>query len=164
VIVHSIGPNGVYADVIERNKTQIKIKYYDARDGSHIIRWVEERETTMPKYTAIKPSVQVYFTTWVVTSEESEYVRKNKEQEMYAWQKDKNGSHNIVATIKRELHRNGHTDSILFTDSKEEVRTSEPIRSVRSWVMDKIKSKNPKTLYKNPRFDIMWEGYQWKRA
>ncbi len=117
----------------------------------------------MPKYTTIKSSIQVYFTPWVVVTENPEYVTKEKETRMFAWREDEDGP-NIVAVINRKLHRSGHTQSVLFTDSKEEIENNEPIRSVRNWVMDKIQSKNPKILYKKHRVDIMWEGYQWKQA
>jgi hypothetical protein len=40
VLVHSIGPNGVYASVLKTNGGRVKVKYYDARDGGDIVRWV----------------------------------------------------------------------------------------------------------------------------
>jgi hypothetical protein len=40
VLVHSIGPGGVFAKVVQVSGQRIKIKYYDARDGGDIIRWI----------------------------------------------------------------------------------------------------------------------------
>ena len=49
VLVHSIGPNGVYANVIGVSDDRIQVKYYDARDGGDIVRWVSRGEVlTMP--------------------------------------------------------------------------------------------------------------------
>ena len=47
VLVHSIGPGGVYARVIEISAQSVKIKYYDPRDGGDIIRWVDMSEVAL---------------------------------------------------------------------------------------------------------------------
>jgi len=44
VLVHSIGPGGQYARIIEISGHSIKIEYYDARDGGDIIRWIDKTE------------------------------------------------------------------------------------------------------------------------
>jgi len=49
VLVHSIGPNGVYANVVGVSNDRIQVKYYDARDGGDIVIWVSRGEVlTMP--------------------------------------------------------------------------------------------------------------------
>ena len=40
VLVHTIGPNGVYAKVLSTFYDRVKVKYYDAADGGDIVRWV----------------------------------------------------------------------------------------------------------------------------
>ncbi len=40
VLVHSIGPNGVYAKVTDTSYDRVKVKYYDAADGGDINVWV----------------------------------------------------------------------------------------------------------------------------
>ena len=124
----------------------------------------------MPRYAVIKPSVQIYFTPWIVVSENPKYVTKEKEQRMFAWH-EVEGGHKIVSTIDRKLHRDGHTQwvSVLDLNKKEcNSRTfhlnNEPLGKVQKFVMEQIKENNPKTLYKNHRKDIVWEGYKWKRA
>jgi len=47
VLVHSIGPNGVYADVVDLNEEKFKVKYYDARDGGDLTRWVYKTEVAI---------------------------------------------------------------------------------------------------------------------
>tara|TARA_R100001163_G_scaffold61646_1_gene51792 strand:+ start:1609 stop:2133 length:525 start_codon:yes stop_codon:yes gene_type:complete len=52
VLVHSIGPNGVYAEVIEarsgkRTGEKLKVRYYDANDGGDIVRWVDRSEVAI---------------------------------------------------------------------------------------------------------------------
>jgi hypothetical protein len=44
VLVHSIGPNGVYAKVVDTNYDRVKVKYYDADDGGEINVWVSYYE------------------------------------------------------------------------------------------------------------------------
>ena len=44
VLVHTIGPNGVYAKVISTLYGRVKVKYYDADDGGDIVRWVSVLE------------------------------------------------------------------------------------------------------------------------
>ena len=44
VLVHSIGPNGVYANVVGVSNDRIQVKYYDARDGGDIVIWVSRGE------------------------------------------------------------------------------------------------------------------------
>tara|TARA_R110001632_G_scaffold219848_1_gene349580 strand:- start:439 stop:726 length:288 start_codon:yes stop_codon:yes gene_type:complete len=46
-LVHSIGPNGVYAQVVAARQGMVKIKYYDADDGGDIERWVRVSEVTI---------------------------------------------------------------------------------------------------------------------
>ena len=52
-LVHSIGPNGVYAQVVATSEVlgsrqgMVKIKYYDADDGGDIERWVRVRDVTI---------------------------------------------------------------------------------------------------------------------
>jgi hypothetical protein len=47
VLVHSIGPNGVYAKVTGTYYNRVEVKYYDADDGGDIVRWVHINEITM---------------------------------------------------------------------------------------------------------------------
>ena len=47
VLIHSIGPNGVYADVMDFNEEKFKVKYYDARDGGDLVRWVYKTEVAI---------------------------------------------------------------------------------------------------------------------
>ena len=44
VLVHTIGPNGVYAKVLSTSYDRVKVKYYDAADGGDIVRWVSVLE------------------------------------------------------------------------------------------------------------------------
>ena len=44
VLVHTIGPNGVYAKVLSTFYNRVKVKYYDAADGGDIVRWVSVLE------------------------------------------------------------------------------------------------------------------------
>jgi hypothetical protein len=44
VLIHSIGPGGVYAKVVEISGNSIKVTWYDARDGGDITRWVDREE------------------------------------------------------------------------------------------------------------------------
>tara|TARA_R100000655_G_scaffold4834_1_gene15239 strand:+ start:1144 stop:1332 length:189 start_codon:yes stop_codon:yes gene_type:complete len=46
VLVHTIGPNGVYAKVLSTYYNKVKVKYYDAADGGDIVRWVHVGEIT----------------------------------------------------------------------------------------------------------------------
>ena len=47
ILVHSIGPNGVYAHVIGTHMDRVKVKYYDAGDGGDIVRWVSRDEVSI---------------------------------------------------------------------------------------------------------------------
>ena len=122
----------------------------------------------MPKYAVIKPSIQIYFTPWTVVSEESTYVTKGKELRMFVWHKSKNGP-KIIATIDRKQHRSGHTQwvSLLNQVEKEDNKNlyhfnDESLSKVQKFIVKQIKESNPEILYKNPRKDIVWEGYKWK--
>ena len=44
VLVHSVGPGGVLATVVEISGDSVKVTWYDARDGGNITRWVDRRE------------------------------------------------------------------------------------------------------------------------
>tara|TARA_B100000131_G_scaffold221323_1_gene212872 strand:- start:51207 stop:51365 length:159 start_codon:yes stop_codon:yes gene_type:complete len=44
VLVHSIGPGGVLAKILEISGDSFKITWYDARDGGSITRWVDRKE------------------------------------------------------------------------------------------------------------------------
>ena len=44
VLVHTIGPNGVYAKVLSTYYNRVKVKYYDASDGGDIVAWVGVNE------------------------------------------------------------------------------------------------------------------------
>ena len=46
-LVHGIGPNGVYAQVVAARQGMVKVKYYDADDGGDIERWVRLSEVTI---------------------------------------------------------------------------------------------------------------------
>ena len=47
VLVHSIGPNGVIAEVVGECGDRVKVRYYDARDGGTIERWVHTSEVAV---------------------------------------------------------------------------------------------------------------------
>ena len=115
----------------------------------------------MPKYAVIKPSRQINFTPWVVVSEDPDYTTKHKEIRMFAWYKSEDGLE-IEAIIDRKMRRDGYDQWILFTNSQENLENDGTLKEVRDWIMENIKSKYPKTLFKKHRTDIMWEGYQWK--
>jgi hypothetical protein len=122
----------------------------------------------MPKYAVIKPSVQIYFSPWTVVSEDSRYVTKNKALRMFVWQKSEDGP-KFLAIIDRKPHRSGHTQWVSILDAAQKEKNKklyhfngESLSKVQKFIFKQIKENNPEILYKNPRKDIVWEGYKWK--